>query len=428
MTAARYRSGDWTLLARLPSAGDDAGAMVLLPPGTPADTGARIWDALTVDSGTGGLPVGDPTSIGAFAGAVLGSADGIVLRVAGRTVTPAVRGAGTVTVTDADGDRQWQDGTDSEIVADARSVTASTGPSAPGSAGGGPGEDDGVWLPLRAGIVAASELTFALPEAVSDAVSEAVSDAVSDGDADAGAVPERSAAASDAVEPPEQVDLPASDAVGPSEASEPSTPDAFELPSPDTASAAEPGEPPSSSPVPAPTAIPAPPSSAPTIGTGEAADRPSTGPLVLARVCPDGHANPPAARDCGRCGRPLAADPRRVPRPSLGVLTLADGRRVELDRPAVVGRQPAVTRGAGADMPRIVTVASPNGDVSRSHVRVRLDGWHVLLDDLESTNGTLLRRIGQPPRRLGRGESTMLLDGDVVDLGDGVVLTFEARP
>ncbi|WP_188668764.1 FHA domain-containing protein, partial [Tersicoccus solisilvae] len=153
----------------------------------------------------------------------------------------------------------------------------------------------------------------------------------------------------------------------------------------------------------------------------------ATGPLVLARLCPDGHANPPAASDCGRCGRTLAAEPRRVPRPPLGTFTLTDGRRIALDRPLVVGRQPAVTRGAGADMPRVVTVPSPHGDVSRSHVRVRLDGWHVLLDDLASTNGTLLRRPGQPPRRLGRGESTMLLDGDVVDLGDDVRLTFEAR-
>ncbi|WP_229660090.1 hypothetical protein, partial [Tersicoccus solisilvae] len=158
MTAARYRPGDWTLLAQLPSAGDAAGAVVLLPPGTTGDVSARAWDALTVDSGTGGLPVGDPTTIGAFAGAVLGAADGIVLRIAGTTVTPAVRGGGTVAVAGEHGERHWVDGTASEIVADAHAVTVRTG-TGTGDPADGPGA---VWLPLRAGIVAVDAFRLTL--------------------------------------------------------------------------------------------------------------------------------------------------------------------------------------------------------------------------------------------------------------------------
>lgn len=79
-------------------------------------------------------------------------------------------------------------------------------------------------------------------------------------------------------------------------------------------------------------------------------------------------------------------------------------------------------------MPRMLQVRSPSGDISRSHVEVRLDGWHVLLVDLNSTNGTRLLRPGQAPRRLGTGESVMLFAGDTADLGDGVSLGFEDLP
>ena len=76
-------------------------------------------------------------------------------------------------------------------------------------------------------------------------------------------------------------------------------------------------------------------------------------------------------------------------------------------------------------MPKLVQVTSAGGDISRSHVEVRLDGWHVQLCDLKATNGTVLIRPGQPPRRLGEGETAFLLDGDVAQLGDDVFLRFE---
>jgi hypothetical protein len=51
-----------------------------------------------------------------------------------------------------------------------------------------------------------------------------------------------------------------------------------------------------------------------------------------------------------------------------------------------------------------------------------------MLCDLKATNGTMLIREGQPPRRLGHGESMILLDGDIADLGDGISLRFEDLP
>lgn len=155
---------------------------------------------------------------------------------------------------------------------------------------------------------------------------------------------------------------------------------------------------------------------------------PGTGPMVVARLCRQGHANAPTRAVCSHCGSGLKDETEQVRRPSLGQVRLSTGEVFELDRSLVFGRQPSVSRVAGREMPRLVQVPSGGGDISRSHVEVRLDGWHVLLCDLRATNGTLLLRAGQPPRRLGEGETAFLLDGDVAQLADDVSLRFEGLP
>jgi hypothetical protein len=155
---------------------------------------------------------------------------------------------------------------------------------------------------------------------------------------------------------------------------------------------------------------------------------PGTGPMVLARVCPEGHANPSTYAQCGRCGLALPGDGVQVRRPRLGRMRLSTGELINLDQSLIVGRQPSVSRVQGAVMPRLVQVASPSGDISRSHVEVRLEGWHVMLCDLKATNGTVLIREGQPPRRLAQGEMAILLDGDIAEVGDGISLRFEEIP
>ncbi|WP_159549645.1 FHA domain-containing protein [Citricoccus sp. K5] len=152
---------------------------------------------------------------------------------------------------------------------------------------------------------------------------------------------------------------------------------------------------------------------------------PATGPVVLARQCSQGHANPPTSAVCGICGQSLSGEAQQLRRPSLGRIRMSTGEVVELDRPAVIGRQPQAHRVGSGTMPRMLQVRSPNGDISRSHCEVVLEGWHVQLRDLKATNGTVLIREGQAPRRLGQGESLMVLDGDIADLGDGVSLRFE---
>jgi hypothetical protein len=157
-------------------------------------------------------------------------------------------------------------------------------------------------------------------------------------------------------------------------------------------------------------------------GQGAAA---GNGPLVLARVCPRGHASPPTSGQCFTCGAQLPDVAIQVPRPRLGRLRLSTGELIDLEQSLVIGRQPSVSRVQGGTMPRLVQVASPGGDISRSHVEVRLEGWHVMLCDLKATNGTVLIREGQPPRRLAQNEMAIILDGDIAELGDDVSLRFE---
>ena len=154
----------------------------------------------------------------------------------------------------------------------------------------------------------------------------------------------------------------------------------------------------------------------------------SAGPLVLARVCPQDHPNPPTSAQCATCGAGLLPDAVQVARPRLGRMRISTGELVDLDQSLVIGRQPSVSRVQGGVMPRLVQVASPGGDISRSHVEVRLEGWHVMLCDLKATNGTVLLREGQAPRRLAQNEMAILLDGDIAELGDNISLRFEEIP
>ena len=167
--------------------------------------------------------------------------------------------------------------------------------------------------------------------------------------------------------------------------------------------------------------------SAPAPAPGAGTD-PAAGPVVLARVCAQSHANPPTSAQCSECGAALLPDAVQVARPRLGRMRVSTGELVDLDQSLVIGRQPSVSRVQGGVMPRLVQVASPGGDISRSHVEVRLEGWHVMLCDLKATNGTVLVREGQPPRRLAQNEMAILLDGDIAELGDNISLRFEEIP
>jgi hypothetical protein len=121
-----------------------------------------------------------------------------------------------------------------------------------------------------------------------------------------------------------------------------------------------------------------------------------------------------------------APAPLAPPRPgAIGRLRLSNGQVVVLDRTVVIGRRPRSTRVTGTDLPHLVAVDSPQQDISRSHVEVRAEGDSILVTDLHTTNGTTLLRAGADPVRLHPGERTVVVAGDVIDLGDGITATVE---
>ncbi len=120
----------------------------------------------------------------------------------------------------------------------------------------------------------------------------------------------------------------------------------------------------------------------------------------------------------------LAVPTPRNPAPAK--LVLSTGLVVSLNRPVLLGRAPQVTRVANNEIPRLVTLASPNQDISRTHAEVRMDGEDVVVTDLRSTNGVLLLRQGAGPQRLHPGEPTVVEPGVVVDLGEGATFLVEA--
>ena len=137
--------------------------------------------------------------------------------------------------------------------------------------------------------------------------------------------------------------------------------------------------------------------------------------------------NPPSEARCRRCGAALPSDPVVVPRPVLGVLRLSVGDVISLDRDVVIGRNPKPDfPGAdGEERPHVVRLSSEDSDISRTHLRVMLDGWHVLVADLNSTNGTLVTLPGREPEQLRPGQPMPIKPGTVVTLADGIDFRYE---
>ena len=199
----------------------------------------------------------------------------------------------------------------------------------------------------------------------------------------------------------------------------------------------------------APVASPAPPTGSPPAGAQEdpalmtvsrarvteLRNGPSLGAAVVAGPpvhgvrCVQGHPNPPAATRCRVCDGTVAeTDPVTMPRPVLGALAFSNGMRVTLDRSAIIGRSPRTERVSVSELPQLVVVPSPEADISRSHVEVRLEGWHVLVVDLDSTNGTVVTVPGQAPERIRPREGFPIIPGTVVSLADELAFTYVVEP
>ncbi|WP_125130260.1 FHA domain-containing protein [Microbacterium sp. 10M-3C3] len=405
----------------------------LLDAATPASVAEAVWERLADDGGLGGLvdalaAGGPPSAVPPFA----------VVLAEGEGWRVAVRGAFAVTAgderIDGAGASTWTERT----VRGAESVTLASADAAPHPPSEGP-------RPLRDGIAGAASLAV-----VRDGASAAPGAATA-------AEPAPSRPAAVPVEPvqPHSIrevhDLPAEPAPAPAVA-EPAAPAPT---SSDAADALIDSVPIVSVPAAPRPVAPAPPAAvvtgdlpptqampavgadgrvsegldaeveatvirdgAPAAPAGDAPEDDATISLAEARAMRASGALPPVAP-------PLAPTPPPV---AAGVLRVSSGQSVLLDRTVIVGRRPRSTRASGADLPHLVAVDSPQQDISRNHLEVRVEGDTILATDLQTTNGTTLLRRGAEPSRLHPGEATVVVPGDVLDLGDGITIAVEAAP
>ncbi len=100
-------------------------------------------------------------------------------------------------------------------------------------------------------------------------------------------------------------------------------------------------------------------------------------------------------------------------------LRMPDGELEPLGQGVVLGRAPSVSQVSGGRLPRLVTIGAGDPDISRSHVRVSVEGDTVVITDLHSRNGTHVVAPGKAPVKLRAGDPTPVLAGTVVDLGGG---------
>ncbi len=99
-----------------------------------------------------------------------------------------------------------------------------------------------------------------------------------------------------------------------------------------------------------------------------------------------------------------------------------DGDETGTETVARFGRRPAAPRIAPENAPALVRVASPRGEISATHLEVRALGSAILVTDLNSSNGSIVRVPGRISRTLRGGESAVVPPGTTIDLGEGVVI------
>lgn len=409
---ARYSPGQWFAIVT------PAGA-ALLPPTVPEATVEQVWRALRDGAGLGAVIEG---LVGAFGTSLSLLPDFAVLTGAGAEVRIAVRGAATAGVRTAGAP-------DLEVIAGAgvttwseRALTQVTSAilAAPGAAAG-------PTLPIADGIVLAGSVELLDQQTVPAAPSPAASGQ--------GTVP--------AVPPPANVAPPApAGRPVPAETTwvEPAGDAAHDfaellfgetvISSVEAAAVRQPEAEEPAGPAPAPAPLPAPAVAVPAEPVPVPASVPPAAPAMIQGV--PGRPQPAGDHD----GETVLSDEVRqvavgISQPTTPLqrtppVLLAPGHPpLALDRSAIVGTRPQLSRVQGSNVPHLVAVTSPSGEISRNHLELRVEARTVLAVDLNSTNGTVLLRAGSDPIRLHPGEPSMLVAGDRIDLGDGVMLSFE---
>ncbi|GII00036.1 FHA domain-containing protein [Planobispora takensis] len=158
---------------------------------------------------------------------------------------------------------------------------------------------------------------------------------------------------------------------------------------------------------------------------------PEARPLVYGVDCKNDHFNDPRVPYCAVCGIALVQRtlvPYKGPRPPLGVLLLDDGMTLRLDTDYLLGRDPERAPEVAEGAVRPAKVTSPDGSVSRRHLRVALDGWDVNLVDLGSVNGTQIQPPGDPNfYDIPPNEPVTIAPGTTVRIGVSRTMRYESH-
>lgn len=130
---------------------------------------------------------------------------------------------------------------------------------------------------------------------------------------------------------------------------------------------------------------------------------------------------PPRAPESATPAQP--SKPKAAPPPArYGFRIGRSERTVLLDVAAYVGRSPSSPRISNGELPKLIRVQSPKGEVSGTHLEIRQLGTSVIVTDLRSTNGSTVSVPGSAPRSLRQGEAMVVTPGTLVDIGDGNVI------
>ena len=134
----------------------------------------------------------------------------------------------------------------------------------------------------------------------------------------------------------------------------------------------------------------------------------------------------PLSAEVPQWGEPGPEQATSVTARPVARLQFAHGDVVDVDCAILIGRAPEARRFSSTDQPRLVTVPSPNQEISSTHLEVRpgagVDHGTAVVTDMGSTNGTVLVQPGGGPEDLEPGVPVPLVPGAIIDLGDGMTI------
>ena len=130
----------------------------------------------------------------------------------------------------------------------------------------------------------------------------------------------------------------------------------------------------------------------------------------------------------GRASVSVPADPTRNQASTFRYQIGVDESTTGIATTARFGRNPTASRIADTIPPSLIRVSSPLGEISATHLEIKAVGSRVVVTDLRSSNGSVVRVPGRISRTLRGGESTVVAVGTVIDLGEGILIRILPGP